>query len=83
MQQVGDGVADKNGLVKNNLGHKRFWDIYERSETFPDPVNNRYRVRIPALLEHWEVNGALTVDADNVRLHLRGILGGSHVPHQN
>ena len=83
IQQVFNRAFDENGLIEDHFRDQKFRHIYKAGHRLFYPVNDRDRVRVAALFENGQINGALAINAHNTGLNLRSVCGVPDVAHEH
>src|SRR5215469_14387380 len=79
MDEIINCVADKNGLVKGDVGHQFFGDVKHVGNGFFDAIHDGDSVRVASLLEYGHIDGRLTVYAHDVVLDFRSVHRVAHI----
>jgi hypothetical protein len=83
VEQVLDRLADEDGLVEDDVRHELLRDVGEARDRLLDAVDDRDRVGVASLFEDGQVDRALPVHADDVRLDRVGVGRVTHVANQD
>ena len=73
--QVLDGRLTNTDWSKTTFGDERLRHIEQIGMTVLIPIDDGDGVGVAPLFQHRQVDGSLAVDADDIRLNLRAILG--------
>src|SRR4029077_16031259 len=70
VKQVLDRLLHEQRLVKNDVGDELLGHVGQSGDCLLDAIDHGDGVAVTALLHHRQVNGFLSVDADDVLLYL-------------